>query len=809
MADASVSLFDEHKVKSGETLSAVALKYGWSWQELARFNWGTVNPTEINRCLSAFVGCTKRDAADRNFVFDDSDEPGILFIPKKRVELELPTNQSHTVRIKRLPQHGPIEIQTVDEWGHRVPDVQLLLKSESQLPDVQLKTDAQGYGLQKAVPAGRYRVLTADGRPTYYHRPFGDGRPSRQGQSEAVEAVVDSRNVATTLTRVVVVDSAEQLEPTSEQRAYEQVYARSISGAEVTPPAGDSDGSKQVRLYCADNLAIAAGWTEGGKGIDVPTLVGKVLRDWLKDRHPTAISRGYYVLVLEPDASELTLVNQRGQAESLFKVKESVQFQAPVGAYALFEDVSTNPFVDMATQSHVIHVPSSDLGPQLEEVVTEPARFIEACNGHGRQLPIIYYLPPSDLLMGMTMYGGTGRLEDYGRYGDVNERIHKRNLAVCDSIVFVYRRYLKEYIERVKKTQDEDELRKLGPPRCPFEMPRPIGSSDGQYMDLLKAVSAANELRAWETIAHQLDKFYGRKAQGYPFLRIKPKFRIDHELARKLSKFLRMDLPKISPKAVGYVDYEYQIDLQVIDGDIQTITKSNVSLNGSVKMGSSTTQSTEKGFPIEFSLEQDPEASDKYAFEVKLGKFTIATDTSGKASLSTKGPWPGTFGAEFSNRTGEFGVSATLSGSALASRLRTLELDSPEKIKYANRLAEFIEHVDLQVMVGFAGTTEETILAVTSYAPGFFERRSLKELLAPSTVWNTLSTVEQASLAALGWDSPLWDLKYSLEKILPNSCRLTVDELSNAEKVAIVSLGFYRHEDYKIMIEKSVQQHSK
>ena len=74
---------EAHKVKSGETLESVAKQAGLKWQDLAFFNWGTKAPAEINKQLEAAVGCTKKTADGQNFIFDDADSPGIIYIPKQ------------------------------------------------------------------------------------------------------------------------------------------------------------------------------------------------------------------------------------------------------------------------------------------------------------------------------------------------------------------------------------------------------------------------------------------------------------------------------------------------------------------------------------------------------------------------------------------------------------------------------------------------------------------------------------------------------------------------------------------------------
>ncbi len=89
-------LAEEHKVKTGETLESLAAQAKITWQRLAEFNWGTSSPKRINEHLADDVGCTKRTAGG-NFMFDDTDDPGIILIPKKFRRAGLPARQVHTM----------------------------------------------------------------------------------------------------------------------------------------------------------------------------------------------------------------------------------------------------------------------------------------------------------------------------------------------------------------------------------------------------------------------------------------------------------------------------------------------------------------------------------------------------------------------------------------------------------------------------------------------------------------------------------------------------------------------------------------
>lgn len=97
-----IAEIEEHRVQTGETLETLAAGAGITWQELARFNWDTDDPDQINHHLRDDVGCTRRTADGRNYVFDSSDDPGIVYIPRAWTQAGLATDQEHTVRVRSL-----------------------------------------------------------------------------------------------------------------------------------------------------------------------------------------------------------------------------------------------------------------------------------------------------------------------------------------------------------------------------------------------------------------------------------------------------------------------------------------------------------------------------------------------------------------------------------------------------------------------------------------------------------------------------------------------------------------------------------
>lgn len=102
----------EHQVQTGETLESVAQSVGLAWQELARFNWDTIVPEEIDEHLRDDVGCTQRTADGQNYAFSNSDQPGIIYVPQDWSETGLATEQTHTVRVRKL-EYKPAMLECI------------------------------------------------------------------------------------------------------------------------------------------------------------------------------------------------------------------------------------------------------------------------------------------------------------------------------------------------------------------------------------------------------------------------------------------------------------------------------------------------------------------------------------------------------------------------------------------------------------------------------------------------------------------------------------------------------------------------
>lgn len=91
-----------HRVRAGDTIANLAERAGMGWKDLARFNFDTDMPEEVNKALRTQVGCTRKSRGGKNYVLDGSDDPGIIYIPQQ-IELRgISTGQTHRLCVRRI-----------------------------------------------------------------------------------------------------------------------------------------------------------------------------------------------------------------------------------------------------------------------------------------------------------------------------------------------------------------------------------------------------------------------------------------------------------------------------------------------------------------------------------------------------------------------------------------------------------------------------------------------------------------------------------------------------------------------------------
>jgi outer membrane protein OmpA-like peptidoglycan-associated protein len=92
--------------REGDTLQRIAERETaagnpLTWEELARFNWGTVDPGEVDARLRDELGCRRRDAANHYVISSDDRPRSTLLVPVPFEKPSLAIETTYTLRVRR------------------------------------------------------------------------------------------------------------------------------------------------------------------------------------------------------------------------------------------------------------------------------------------------------------------------------------------------------------------------------------------------------------------------------------------------------------------------------------------------------------------------------------------------------------------------------------------------------------------------------------------------------------------------------------------------------------------------------------
>lgn len=92
--------------QDGDTLQTIAERETAegneiTWQEIAKFNWGTDNEDEVNEYLRDELGAYRRDDANNFIISSDADARGELLIPLRFAQGGFALNTAHTLRVRK------------------------------------------------------------------------------------------------------------------------------------------------------------------------------------------------------------------------------------------------------------------------------------------------------------------------------------------------------------------------------------------------------------------------------------------------------------------------------------------------------------------------------------------------------------------------------------------------------------------------------------------------------------------------------------------------------------------------------------
>ncbi len=516
MADFTFTTYTEHQVATGETLDQLAKQAGLTWRHLAMFNWGIVEPDKINRCLHEFVGCQHHTSDGKNFKFTSQDDPGVIFIPVKLPTYTMATDKAYVVQVKRPRMYSRVELQSVDEFGYSVKDTSLVLTSLDGNPPVEVTTDENGYAKLRKIPAGRYRVTLKSGEPAYFlggMDKLTDEAPDAAGFGNFDEAVIHTKNNVTAVTRVVVKRDASP-EARRKLRRNMEIYGRNGDRNEQTNARGtETRGTTHLsNRMCVDNLLLAAGWVASGASSDttdtltpnLEKLFKDILEPYLRARLPTAIARGYYVMMLKIEddpksgrptgRAKLTFVDPNYSLGAQFDLSKA-WCSSGIGFYTTYEvrqgfqmftDLETHTYgpavlddpqaahatgqedseasaaAGAEADDHTMHVDNPVAGNKklylLDDHVDDRERFVAEKNARAGKVMLLLWLRSDKAVFKSAVMGGMGRLEDSDP--DTTEKwimdgIHERNLLVASHISLAYRAYANGYCARLEKIRDD------------------------------------------------------------------------------------------------------------------------------------------------------------------------------------------------------------------------------------------------------------------------------------------------------------------------------------------------------------------
>jgi len=715
------------------------------------------------RAKEGSTGCVKR-------FWSDSDNRRFTQLQGDRRLFESTADTFACRFYQRLTYNSPcekarknvwIDLESVDEFGHRVPNFDLILF----LPDGtkrQTRTDSKGYRRELDIPQGELKVTLKDGTTEVHY--LQDGKET--------DAVLHTDFAAFTVTMLVVLHNATPEAREQRSQLMDLHFRQSDGNGAVTgrvatadpnteEPNQQEEQTKTVRSFvvAVDNLTLVAGLKRDNT-VDMDSFFTE-LSNWLSDYHPSAHGRDYIVQVLM-DKTIQTFSSNGSSLGGPFDLAATPAM--PIGAFTIFEETGAPAFIDMSFESFGAGVkenlPTDQFGlVPLQEIVAEAQRadFEALREGQMPKVEILYRFPTPSQLATIATVGGVGMLENYGADSTVNDHIHHRNVAVAGFVSRIYTfGVLEKYIDQVESAKSEDDIRKLGPPANPYTFPIPAGATDSQAKDIFDA-NHASSLRAWKAIAEKLDKLANQHSEGSLFLRVKFKLKPFEQ-----KEPFKNALPYISEIAV-----EDNLDV----GTDGVLTKGPV-LQGSLTSGLApdTVKNIPMGGSTKVGVKQEVNVitgkkKTTVNVDIKVAKIEVADDGTRKITLANGAV------SEVNPETGEFGGGFKFG----------LEKLFGDKAKGKG---------EIYVGLGFQGVREDTLISFFSEAPGFFERRSVSELLSVTTQWNDLKSDEHARLEVLGWKPDLWDHKHLLPiTSFPKSAQEDFGDLTPDEQVALVGLG--------------------
>ncbi|MDG5816730.1 OmpA family protein [Chitinispirillales bacterium ANBcel5] len=705
---------------------------------------------------------SKRNRRVELLFFDSTDTPAIEVPPyseetftKEQFPLYDSNKYISIFHEAHLPRFMPfMEIQTVDSFGFPVPDFDLTIESDNddieQQYRVTVKTNDNGFVRVHAVPIGLVYIRNSEG----------DFLTKHSSDGQITEAIFEPRAAQKGIISVI----AKQLPPEQVQLRDQQIKVYNKTNAIDCSILSMSPRENQICEFfgikaenfipTTDNLLLSAGFDNQGRP-NISKFASDVLKKWLLDYYPAYAHRDYNLFYINYRNNRWMFDVYNSEGKFLGSGESFYELRTLIGTFTLIEQHENKWFRDITNKHYTIRS-SLDRGVPLSSAAPWSRNLLLEINN---KMPICYYLPDPIYFNTISLMGGTGHLEPYRKDFD-NGRVHERNLNVVRCHDFIYKHYIHNYIERVKTFANDTELRALGPPIRGYQFPIPVNATRQQFFDLVNVNNTAQEeQKAWLAITSKINEIIGRRSSGFYI-------KLGFDYRGKLNELSNVKL-----------SYNFTLDS---DGktfhklDTAVTTEANKTFDIS-KIGSETKRSFESGLEHEYCfLTEDHTLTAK----IKIGAYEFATSSDGKFKVSQNITNEVKVFAETNTRDNTMGAGVSV--------------DTPD--------LPGVPDISIFAGVFVQGLREDTVMAVVSNAPGFFELRSFGELLSPATKWNDLNLREQRLLTVLGftkdgdpvWENRIfWDYKhlYPIEQF-PRSAQSSYYDLSAEEQVAVVHLGF-------------------
>lgn len=682
--------------------------------------------------------------------------------------------------VEPAPQLTWLDLQTVNDFGQRVPDYALSLESEGA-DALEITTDEDGYWSDRVRVGRELQVWTSEHEPVRFGASVASERPSG-GQQLTV--VITPRVASRTITDLVVPVLEE--DDVEEQRRIVRRYGRTPSTNGDTARAGSASrdqgeeageqaqrGGEDMAVtrrtfgrITADNLFIAAGWASNGEVDDRQLL--SLIDEWLGDYYPTCKRRGYFIDLLR--SRQVKLIDGSDQSTiGTYNLIDNRSILGRFGAHAALEYSAASEhwiFRDLRSASTGIGIrhdpPPDGVDPDIEadssrETTVVLLNDIIAANQRDgfqrhydrligeRRVELAYLVPPGGVAGLIARNGGTGLLENYpGGDSAMNQRVHDRNRRVVSHADSAYGAYIRAYVNRVRSIDvdpshaerdglphPEVQLHRLGPPESSFIWPRPVGCTDQQYRELLEQQSNT-ALDAWRAISDKLNAIYGVRPEGSLWLNV--------EFSAEAGNYA-------GPLSGAKVNLNFEVNEE---GRVTATpgSETSVTLNPGVVTGPNAPGNAQYSERID-------EATGRRITKVNftLGKYGIESDSDGNMKFSV-GPAFSQFNA--ASAQGEAGYEVSLRDLLVEGWYRRRGQEPPDWVSD-------MPDVKSKVSVGFQLLRMGTTLRIVSDSPGFFQMRPREEF--SSVDWDSLYFDEQASLEVLEFDREKWD-----SGELPSTC---------------------------------------